>query len=135
MGFWKRQKSKILIGCTLLTIATGALGVLKSEEARLKREIVGCERIIESKTRDGGIPEELKRIKEAIKQIEQLQEQQEEVQATETELQEIIEGVKHLEDYDFDSEREMLEREYLGVDKPLELIDIFERFSDEQIGI
>src|SRR3989344_4503096 len=135
MGFWKRQKSKILIGGALLAIATGALGILKNEEARLKMEIVGCERVIERKTRDGGVPEELKKIKETIKQREQLQEQQEEVQATEIELQEIIEGVKHLEDYDFDSEKERLEKEYLGVDKPLDLIDIFESFREEEIGM
>ena len=143
MGFWKRQISKILIGGALLTIATGALGVLKSEEARLKREIVGCERIIESKTRDGGIPEELKRIKEAIKQREQLQEQQEEVQVGEGELAELIENLKKWE-FEFSEERKAKSYSFALVnlqaykkkfDMGKEALVFFTRFSDEKAAL
>jgi len=51
MVFFKRNKSKMMIGTALLVIATGALGILKTEETKLKRELVGCESFIREHTK------------------------------------------------------------------------------------
>ena len=135
MAFWRKHKSKILIGSVLLAIAAGALTILKSEEARLKREIVGCERVIEKETRNVSPqePERREELQQVINQRETLQEEKQEVEVTETELQQVIEDIQSLEDYDIEGEKRMVEAEYRGIDKPLELINILERFRDEAL--
>lgn len=143
MGFWKRQKSKILIGGTLLAIASGALGILKSEEARLKREIVGCERVIERETRDGGLPkasEKRHAVEQAFKQRETLREQQEEIRVGEEELTKLIENIEFLE-LEFSEERKdkwphswaavNFEEAKKNFDMGKEALAFFSRFSDE----
>src|SRR3989344_3850986 len=100
MSFWKRQKSKILIGAALLTIATGALRILKKEKARLAKEIVGCERVIDRETKEEGFPEpeRRQRLQQAVQQRKVLQSQQEEVKASEEEIQEIISEIERIND-------------------------------------
>jgi len=105
MVFWKRHKTKILIGSAVLAIATGALSIIQLEKSRLQKSIVGCNRQVEvlKKEIQKEIPKGLKQdkkkyVKDLEKTEEFLEHEQEEVIDNEERVKELIELIELFKD-------------------------------------
>ncbi len=135
MSFFRKRGSQILIGAALLAIATGAFTIIKSEENRLRNSIVSCERTINEQTKNG-VPQELEKrqaLSQAIQQRQELQEEHQNLASSETNLQEVIKKIENLEDYSPKAEDNLRDKELRDVNKVLDLINVLERFNDEQV--